>query len=165
MSQAGIISVAGGGGSTQFTTDSGVAVPAAGNVNVFGGVGAATTGSGSTITVNVTGEGLDWNVVSTNQSMLVNNGYIAIAPGGALTFSLPATSIVGDELLLSLDGATSWQVTQGAGQQIRIANAETTLGALGTLTSTLQGDTIRLVCETANLRWVAVNVIGNITVA
>ena len=41
----------------QFTTDSGVAVPALNNLNVFGGTGATTSGAGSTITIDVTGVG------------------------------------------------------------------------------------------------------------
>lgn len=165
MSQAGFISVSGGGGAIQFTTDAGIAVPAAGNVNVLGGVGAATTGAGSTITINVTGAGIDWNVVSTNQTMVVNNGYIATSPGGALTFSLPAASAVGDELILILDGATSWRVTQGAGQTIKLANSVTTAGVAGSLTSTQQGDALHLVCSVANLRWNAISFVGNPTVA
>jgi hypothetical protein len=37
----------------QFTTDAGVVIPAANNVNVFGGVGFNTSGAGSTITLNL----------------------------------------------------------------------------------------------------------------
>ncbi len=39
----------------QFTTDSGIAIPAANNLNVIGGTGITTSGAGSTITINSTG--------------------------------------------------------------------------------------------------------------
>ncbi len=55
MSQ--IIKNGGGGGGptvpTQFTEDSGVAVPAANNLNVFGGSGITTSGAGSTVTISI----------------------------------------------------------------------------------------------------------------
>ncbi len=111
------------------------------------------------------GDVVTWNVVTTNQVGAANNGYIFVSAGGALTISLPATSAVGDEFIVALDGATSWQITQAAGQQIRISSATTTLGATGTLTSTAQGDSVTLVCRTANTLWTAISMIGNLTPA
>ena len=40
---------------TTFTADTGVATPAANNLNVVGGAGIETTGSGDTITISLTG--------------------------------------------------------------------------------------------------------------
>lgn len=115
--------------------------------------------------VSLVGTGLvSWNLISVNTVGLANNGYIAISPGGALTVSLPATSAVGDIFELVLDGATSWQLTQAAGQQVRLGALTTTLGAGGSLTSTGQGDYIRLVCRVANTIWTAVGYTGVITV-
>lgn len=37
----------------QFTEDTGIAVPAANNLNVFGGVGIDTSGTGSTVTISL----------------------------------------------------------------------------------------------------------------
>ena len=109
--------------------------------------------------------GFTWLTTSTSvTTMLVQTGYFAISPGGALTFGLPAVSAVGATVRVSLSGATSWQITQGAGQQIRLGSVLTTSGAGGSLASTAQGDSIELVCVTANLSWVAQSVIGNITV-
>lgn len=108
---------------------------------------------------------LFWNVVSTNQTGSTSNGYIFVSPGGALTISLPTTSAVGDEFAVVLDGATSWQITQAAGQQVRVGSLTSTLGATGSLTSTAQGDTLMLVCRVANTIWTAISVIGTITVA
>ena len=53
MSQAGSVAAAQIGPTipTQFTTDDGIAVPAANNLNVDGGTNVQTSGSGSTITI------------------------------------------------------------------------------------------------------------------
>ena len=131
----------------------------------LGGTGGITftTGAG-TLTINGTGGGMTWTAVSTNQNMAINNGYIAISPGGALTFLLPATAAVGSIFALTLNGATSWQVTQASGQQIQFGNKATTSGATGTLTSTQIGDTITCVCITTNTNWQVISSIGNITI-
>lgn len=117
--------------------------------------------------VSLNGSGITlWQTTSVNvANMSVNRGYICIAPGGALTLGLPTTSALGDELEITLDGATSFQITQGAGQQIRMGNQQTTAGAAGSLTTTAQGDTLRLVCQTANLKWNVLSTMGNFVVA
>lgn len=126
-------------------------------INIVNGAGA--------ITINAAGGGLTWSRISGSGSLAINNGYIAVSPGGALTLSLPATSNTGDVVELVLNGATSWQITQGAGQQVRVGNVTTTLGAGGSITSTAQGDGIRLVCDTANTLWIATpSPIGSLTI-
>lgn len=104
-----------------------------------------------------------WSDIGASGALVVNQGFIANA-GAALSFSLPATSAVGDVIALALDGATSWVISQGANQQIRMGSITTTLGVGGSLASTSQGDSITLVCKTANLLWTAVyGSFGNIS--
>ena len=50
-----------------------------------------------------------------------------------------------------------WTLAQGAGQQVRVGALATTLGTAGSITSTVVGDTLNLVCWTANTLWVAVD--------
>lgn len=172
MSQQGGLSGTGGGGGLivmTLTGNTGGAVPAtAGNINVVGdGINVTTSGTplDSTLTISLTGSGLvHWNVVSTSQVGLKNNGYVFIAPGGALTVSLPAVSSVGDVFIVTLDGAASIQITQGAGQQIRSGNGQTTAGVFGSLTSTQQGDALTMVCSVANLKWNVLSSMGNPTI-
>lgn len=129
------------------------------------GAGVTITPGAGTITISAAGGGFSWNTSSINvANMAVNNGYFAISPGGALTFGLPATSAFGSAITLNLSGATSWQITQAAGQQIRVGNQTTTLGAGGSLTSTAQGDSITIVCITADTLWETVAMIGNVTI-
>lgn len=166
MSQSGIISVTGSNPNipTTFVTDSGNAIPAANILNVLGAGGTTTSGAGNTITITVSGSGLTWSTISASQMLVINSGYFCIAPGGALTLLLPAVSNIGDQIEILLDGATSFSVTQGAGQSIRLGNLATTVGVGGSLTTTQQGDTLVLVCQTANLKWNVLSSMGNLTV-
>lgn len=105
-----------------------------------------------------------WTAIGANQTLAVNEGYICTG-GGALSLALPATSAVGDEIEVALNGSTSWTITQpNAGSRIRIGTSQTTLGVGGTLASTNQGDSVRLVCVTANATWMVVSSVGNFTV-
>lgn len=108
--------------------------------------------------VSTTGRTVNWQQISASQTLEVNSGYFCIAPGGALSLLLPASANISDIIEITLDGATSWTITQGAGQQIRYNNAETTSGAGGSLSSTAQGNTVKLVAQ-SSLRW---NVISSL---
>jgi len=130
------------------------------------GTGITITNGAGTITIAASGAGISWVTTAVNvTNMAVNTGYFCISAGGALTLGLPATSVLGDTIHVSLDGATSWQITQASGQQIRLGTSTTTLGATGTITSTGQGDSIEIVCRVANTLWVAQNTVGNLTIA
>ena len=82
-----------------------------------------------------------------------NNGYIANSGGGSV-FTLPATSAIGDRLLF-VSKLGLFVLTQGAGQQIHLGAASTTLGGGGVLVSSAQYDALELVCITANTEWAA----------
>jgi hypothetical protein len=142
--------------------DTGTA-PVAATLTAGSGISIAN-GPGS-ITISASSSALSWHVIAANQVGITNSGYICISPGGTLTVSLPTASSLGDIFEVVLDGATSWQITQGIGQQIRISSSQTTSGTGGSITTTANGDAIRLVCETANLRWVATSFTGNLTIA
>jgi len=105
-----------------------------------------------------------WNVISASEAMASNNGYVCVSPGGALALSLPVVSAVGDLIEVTLDGSTSFSVTQGAGQQIRMGNLSTTAGVGGSISSTAQGDSIQMVCSVADLKWNILSTTGNPTI-
>lgn len=129
------------------------------------GTGVSISNGAGSITINASGGGLSWTVVTgTTQSMAVNNGYIA-NNAGLVTATLPATSAVGDTVAITgINNATGWKIAQNAGNTIFFGSSSTTPGTGGSLASTATRDTVYLVCMTANATWNVVNSIGNITV-
>lgn len=123
-----------------------------------------SNGSGS-ITINAIGAGLTWTVVSgATQTMAVNNGYFANRASN-IVFSLPTTSAVGDTVAVNnMNTALGWTISYTTNQQIFIGNTSATVTS-GSISSTALGDTVTLVCRTANLTWAVVSSMGNITVA
>lgn len=170
MSQAGIISINSQPGVIDFLqgNSGGPISPNGANIiNVVGdGLYVTTTGDNGThtITISLLASSPIWSRISASQTLLVNHAVICVAPGGALSLALPAASAVGSLIEVALQGATSWSIKQGAGQQIQIGNQLTTSGVTGSLTSTSQGDCIRMVCTSTNLSWMVISSIGNPTV-
>ena len=167
MSQAGPINVLSEPGVVDFLQgDSGGPVGPNGSNVIFvegDGVNITTSGDPSlhNITITLIGETATWSRISTSQGLSVSHGYICVSPGGDLVLTLPAASDVGAIIEVALQGATSWQIAQRAGQSIQFSGAVTTTGTGGSLTSTSQGDTIRMVCTTANLSWLVLSGNGN----
>jgi len=165
MSQAGIISVADAGGSTTFVEDIGSAAPSGGILNIKGGLGITTSGSGNTVTITNTNTGMTWTTVTSGDNtilILKNTGYIT---GGSsqCIFLLPASSNPGDQFIIT--GFTSlFQLTQNAGQSILFGQQTTTSGASGSISSTSVGDHILVVAITSNSVWKIIDSIGNLTV-
>jgi hypothetical protein len=145
-----------------FVTNSGTAVPIANTLDILG-AGAVTT-SGATNVVTITVSGLTtWMTINSSQTLAIDTGYICNG-GATLSLLLPPVSKLGDMIEITLDGSAGFTITQGAGQSIRIGNSSTTAGVGGSLSSTQQGDTVRLVCQTANLKWNCLSSMGNPTV-
>jgi hypothetical protein len=105
-----------------------------------------------------------WRVAAAGLTMVPGNSYLSTA-ATAQSFPLPATASVGTLLELSMVGAGIVTITQAAGQQIRFGNLTTTSGVGGSLASTSQGDSVKLVCTTANTIFqVVTGAVGNWTV-
>jgi len=137
-----------------------------GTATITAGAGITVTPAANLITIAATGMGsFTWSVITANQTAAVNNGYFC-NKAGTLALLLPAISAVGDTIEVSnINAATGIQFTQAAGQQIFIANTSTTLGATGTLTSSLVGDALTLVCSAANTTWRVISMVGSWTPA
>lgn len=115
--------------------------------------------------VSTNGNTVGWVQISASQTLVKDTGYFCISPGGGLSLALPTTasSTIGDIIQVTLDGATSWTITQAVGQQIRFSSAQTTSGVGGSLASTAAGDTVTMVYQTSG-KWNVINAIGNLTV-
>lgn len=152
-----------GGDVTQLTGNVGVALPAAGNINVVGGGGITTTGAGSTLTISAAGGGFTWSTVAVNTAMAVNNGYVT---NGAvpLQMLLPPVAAVGDSVQIMGLGVGGWQVIQNGGQTIRFNSVSTTTGGLGSLSSTQRYNGVELICIVTNTDWIVADGSGNFVV-
>lgn len=114
----------------------------------------------------VPGGALTWtDVTGATQTVVAGNGYLADR-GGGVTFTLPASSTIGDVFRIAgVQG--SWTLAQAANQQIKFGNAATTVGATGSLASAAANDCVELVASntSASSVWIVISSIGNITVA
>lgn len=137
-----------------LTGDSGGALsPTLGNINILGGTGASVVGSGSTLTINVTGIGAEFTTVTSNTQMAINQGYITNKAGTAATMTLPATASLGSSIRVLGRGATGWIIAQNASQVIRQNGSASTTGATGTATNTSQYQSLLLTCIVADTDW------------
>lgn len=146
---------------TQYTTDSGIAVPAANNLNVLGGAGASTSGAGSTITINVINDGFPWSDQAVSFAAAVQNGYFCTA---SLTVTMPSVGLVtGSTIIIYVDTAAAVVLQAAAGQQIEIS--QTSSSVAGTATSTAQGNIVTLVYRVSDTTWHAISSAGSFTMA
>lgn len=155
------------GGIGTLTGNSGGAVgPTSGNINIVGSGGITVVGNPgtSTLTISGGGGGFAWTeVTGTSQAMAVDNGYIA-NNAALVTLTLPATAPVGSVVRVAGKGAGLWRIAQNAGNMIHFLGSNTTLGAGGYLEATVRYDAVDLLCITANLEWVVISSVGNITI-
>jgi len=151
-----------------LTGDAGGAVgpDAVFNVDIVGGVGITTTGNPgtNTITIATTAVVTPWTrEAGAAVAMAVDSGYIP-TNAGLTTFTLPAVAAVGDYLEIAGEGVGGWTIAQNAGQSINFGNLVTTVGVGGSLASTNQWDTIRMVCRVANTGWSVLSNVGVLNV-
>lgn len=129
------------------------------------GTGVSIVNGAGNITINASGGGVSWiNVTGTTQTISASHGYLS-NNSGTITFTLPATSTLGDVFRIAgVQG--SWTVAQNANQQIKFGNASTTIGVGGSIASTNEGDCIELVATntSSNSVWKVISSVGNITI-
>lgn len=110
------------------------------------------------------GTGLTWNeVTGTSQTAVINNGYIA-NNAALVTITLPTTAALGSIVEVAWKGAGGWKVAQNASQAIQFGSTITTTGTGGSLASSASGDSVRILCTTANTGWEVIGSQGNLTV-
>lgn len=141
---------------------SGTATASSNAFTVVGAGTVSTSATGSTLTITGAGGGMTWNnVTSGTQTFANNNGYICNNGASLITFTLPATAAIGN--IYSVQGYSSggWTIAQNAGQTIHTNAGSSTTGVTGTLSSTLQYDTVTLLCTVTDTDFVVHDSMGN----
>ncbi len=143
----------------QFTTDSGIAIPVANNLNVLGDSNTIQTSAfGNTITLRVINDGFTWSEQNGSFLAAVQNGYFC---NSALTVTLPPSGglVLGNTIIIYNDSSGSVVIQCGAGESIQFANNTPVVG--GTLTSMTKGDSIEFVFKPTDLTWHSIASNGN----
>lgn len=150
------------GSGIEFPTDSGIAIPESGLLNVNGGVGISTSGSGDQIVINNT-IGVTWvDLTSASVTMAANTGYVIDNGSNLVTLTLPSTAAFGTIYAIAGYSSGGWKLGQEAGQIIHYGSHVTTSGTAGYLEFTNEYDSIELICVVANTTFVVRSSIGNI---
>ena len=132
---------------------------------VPGSSGNVLTSDGTNWTSAAATGGLTWtDVVGASQAMAVNHGYTSNDGASLVTFTLPASAVYGSVMAVVGKATGLWTIAQNSGQTIHFGNKNTTTGATGTLSSTLQYDVVYLLCTIANTDFTVIQSIGNLTV-
>jgi hypothetical protein len=153
MSHAGFLNNAHGDFASTYTEDIGSATPSGGILEILGGPGIITSGSGNIITITATGSGFTWNVVTSVSpanpiQVVTENGYICTG-AAEVTFILPLAPAIGDTYKF-FSYSSKFRINQNANQLIQIGAAATTIGATGFLESNSIGDALVLVYMGSN---------------
>jgi len=136
----------------QFTTDSGIAIPVANNLNVLGNSSTIqTTGSGDTITIQVINDGFPWTDENTSFTAVKQNGYFC---EGTLTALLPASPTQGNTIIIYVDSSSVVTIQANAGQTIQIGSSQSSVA--GTAVSTAEGSVLTLVYRASDTEWHAI---------
>ncbi len=154
----------GAAGITTLDANSGSATPSGGIVTLAGGSGISTSASSSTVTFSVTGGGLSYVNAPSNTTFAANTGYVTTSAGSPVTLLLPNTLPFGTVVEVVGMGSAGWVIGQQGGITIHMNSVSTTTGTGGSLASSAQYNTARLVCTVTNSDWVVVASEGVLTV-
>jgi len=156
------VNVTAAGTNGQVLIASSTGDPAFSSITSSGGTLTFTFGYNSLNLEVSTGFNFQWTVVSASGSLQNSQGYICTG-SNTLTFSLPASPVVGTQTAIALYSATSWDIILSGSQAIQFGYLSTSPS--GGLQSTSTGDVIYLVCvDPVAGTWIATSSIGNINV-
>lgn len=106
------------------------------------------------------GQAMLWSDQATNFTAARSNGYFLT---GALTATLPASPIEGDEIAFFCIASSGCVIQANAGQTIRLTTGVSSTA--GSATQNAQGDSLTLVYSASNTQWSATDATGTWTLA
>jgi hypothetical protein len=109
------------------------------------------------------GSGLTWQVVTTDDDLVADNGYV-VNSASLVTLTLPATASINGIIRVVGVGAGGWLIEQLADQQIHFGNLSTTVGVTGSVASVHDRDAVELICVVADDEWQVISSVGNLEV-
>jgi hypothetical protein len=116
--------------------------------------------NGNTITGIMAGGGTTWQYATSPITASTGNGYITT---GTTSIALPTVAALGSAIEVISASDDLFTITQSAGQLIRFGIVTTTQGAGGTLVSQNNGDSIKLICTSANTVFTVAYAVGTLT--
>lgn len=142
---------------TSFVTDDGTATPASNILNIIGGIGIETEGSGDTITINVATQGDAWSEQTTDFLAQIENGYFC---NNALIATLPATAglVIGNSVLIYVDTTGTVTVQANTGQFIQVGSNISV--SAGIASSSTRGAILELIFKPSDSTWHTISSMG-----
>lgn len=143
----------GGAVASSFPTDAGIAIPAAGVLNILGAGGTTTSGAGNTVTVT------SGPTVST--SFTTDAGVAVPAANNVNVFGGTgiATAGAGDTITINADATVPLTFAADAGTAQAAANTINFIGA-GSTTTSAAGDTVTILSSGGGISWNEITVVG-----
>lgn len=137
----------------QFNEDVGTATPAAGILNIVGGMGVSTTGAGSTVTINAAASvPLTFTEDAGTATPALNN--LNVLGTGGIT-----TSGAGSTITITTDGTIATTYTADSGTASPSAGNLNVLGA-GSTTTSAAGSTVTITSTGGGVAWSEITVVG-----
>lgn len=139
------------------------------SITLVAGPGISITTSpvslGGSTTISNTAAEVTWNLVTSNtQNLVPANGYVSDNVASLITYTLPSTAAFGSIIRITgINTGFGWIIQQNAGQQVLVGAMQTTV-TTGSVASTDSTDSIELLCAKADLLFVALDWVGNLTV-
>ena len=99
---------------------------------------------------------VSWTAVAINTTMVTDIGYITTA---SIDMTLPLTAAVGTEIRL-VNTTGNFTILQNAGQSIVFNTTTSTVGVGGSIVTTATGQSVELVCTTADTVWHVISSMG-----
>lgn len=124
----------------------------------------ATTGSPPSWAPASGGGGIQWTLITADQTAAINNCYIC-DKGTVLTLTIPSVAPVGSVIgVMNINIAAGTKVLSANPGQLIMGTSLATANT-GSFTSINLGDSLVMVCTVANQTWYCYSVVGNWTVA